>query len=58
MIVRNSRVLVNQWGSRYTVAADNNNPPAAAGRSRVKLLSGPASGKVVWVEDRFITLEH
>jgi ABC-type amino acid transport substrate-binding protein len=58
MIVRNSRVLINQWGSSYTGESGYETRPSGTGRSRVKLLSGPARGKVVWVEDRFITLEH
>lgn len=58
LLPRNSRVLVVKWGSAYTEAVDSNSNDQVENRSLVKLLSGPLRGKLVWVNNVHITLEH
>ena len=57
LLPRNTKVLVVKWGVAYTKALDIKNEEQAGDKSRVKLLSGPLRGKVVWVDNDYLTLE-
>ena len=58
LLPRNTKVLVVEWGGSYTAAMDRNNKEQSGDRSRVKLLSGPLRGKIVWVNNEHITLGY
>lgn len=53
-----SKVLVIKWGSAYLREIKKTREEIKGGRSKVKLLNGPLRGKVMWVNNRFITLER
>ena len=57
LIPGNSRILIVEWGEAYRRLQPDPALRPGSARSRVKLLSGPMSGKLLWVDGRHITLE-
>lgn len=55
-IPHNTRVLVLDWGKGFLMV--DGAKPSGMDMSQVKLLDGPLRGKVVWVENRYLTIEH
>lgn len=57
LIPAGSRAVVIEWGERFTQPTPFDTSDPYAPRTRVRLLDGPAAGRLVWVPDLFITLE-